>query len=321
MAQRENDELADALAALAAGQAVPSEHSPDDTGAHHAPPAEQPTAPAPSSAKVSRSSDPTKNVTSTRSNNAALPNSQTPGTQVSPSKPATPARPAAPGQAPVTSDAKRPSTPPPPVSKNRPNAPARAAAPSAPPEPPASTTSVPTSPSRDTRAASPTAGRPAPPTAPPPVRPRAPGPARPAAPGLPNLTPPLATTPQPQADEAIYESDANADAQQEAEDDASVIAPAAPIESLASTRKYVRPKVVPVYQTLAFRRTIIPICLTLGAALPILAVLTLVRGEETTIGAFPRWFTFVLAGVGLLMGGLAFITMSQVKNELAGKTK
>jgi len=83
----------------------------------------------------------------------------------------------------------------------------------------------------------------------------------------------------------------------------------------------VRPKIVPFYQTLTFRRTTIPICITLGLLLPIVAVLTLLRGEETAIGALPRWFTFILLGVGILMIGLAIVTMAQVKREMEQLSK
>jgi hypothetical protein len=71
----------------------------------------------------------------------------------------------------------------------------------------------------------------------------------------------------------------------------------------------------PLSRTVGFKQTLIPILLTLGVLLPGLAGWSFALGEESPIATAP-WIALTLLGIGVVMLGLAAITMVQVKHQL-----
>jgi hypothetical protein len=187
--------------------------------------------------------------------------------------------------------------------------------------------------------------RPARPTAPPPPaatesgRPAAPpsaGPQRPAAPPSAGperpATPTLEPASQGVAEEYTEPQSADVQAsdyqaiEYQQEDDVMLAVPAAPPESLAQIEHPVhhRPR-LPTIKSLSGRRTIIPICLTMGTFLTLFALLILFVGEESLVHlkrgndthGMPLWMPisiFVVAGIFLAAGVL---TMFHVRATLA----
>ena len=275
MAERNKDNLADALAALAAGHHEDDEHPTDqsahDDSADHSEPEPARETPKPVSTKK-------------------LPPPMLPSKQAA--APAPPAKPA------------------------RPDRPDRPAGPV--PAPAVAKTTPPPVPTRSARPSAPSDAQPSQPAPPPPKRSARPD--RPAAPGSPAIQSPGVVEAVVDAQDVYTDqTDTDASAAQEAEDDAAVLAPAAPFESLAHTPyEYKRPKRVPFHQTLSFKQTTIPIGLTLGALLPLVAVLPFVMNEDSAMGALREhiWFSSAFAAVGLLMLGYGVYQMFEVKKEL-----
>ncbi len=320
MADHDKDELADALARLAAGEhhdeADPdaSQHGHDSIEAPP-PPAKAPVAPA--AARVaSKPATPPVRVPSARP--TAIPGNVAPTIPAPPTAPVV-KRSASPGPA-VT----RPTAPVAPSS-----APARTAQPvpaSARPAAPLASQSG--DPATSTRPATPSR-----PTGPPaaaapvsvePVRQRPATPTAPSIestfvqpPSIDSIPPESQATPTGENDspdvaaqalemEEIYEGD-DMDAPAP---DASVFAPKA--RASAKARK---PR-QPYFQTLFFRQTAIPIMLTCGFIMLLTAGLALLSPADSMFAGFPGWFSIVLIAFGLILLGLAGLNMVQVKNEL-----
>ena len=75
----------------------------------------------------------------------------------------------------------------------------------------------------------------------------------------------------------------------------------------------------PIYTRLTFRRTIIPILLTMGIALPGCAVWWAIQDEDSPLKSLGVKFPLTFVGLGLVMLALAIVNMIQVKNTLAEK--
>jgi hypothetical protein len=100
-------------------------------------------------------------------------------------------------------------------------------------------------------------------------------------------------------------------------DDDAVIVPA-PDQSVFAPRAAPRP---PVYrhmvQTLAFKRTIIPILLTLGVLCPVLGLLGFLVPSTSPLSVLRGgWFSVPFVLIGLMNLAFAIVTMLQVKHEL-----
>lgn len=106
------------------------------------------------------------------------------------------------------------------------------------------------------------------------------------------------------------------------EDDV-VIVPAPPTEALA----HVPPSHAPLRavatrsNTLFLRQTLIPVLLTLGLILPGVVALGFLSEPTSPYSVLKqRWFAIPFLGIGLVMLGLAIVTMLQVKHELERAT-
>jgi hypothetical protein len=106
------------------------------------------------------------------------------------------------------------------------------------------------------------------------------------------------------------------------DDDDAVIVPA-PDQSVFAPKPrsapVARPARVPVYQTLNFRQTIIPIMLTTGVLSIVLAAVRLALPEESFFAAVPMIVAIVLLVVGAILLAAAVLNMMQVKQMLADK--
>src|SRR5207248_817060 len=81
-----------------------------------------------------------------------------------------------------------------------------------------------------------------------------------------------------------------------------------------------RPVRQPLWKSLAFRRTIIPILLTCGTLMLALGVMRWVPGPLTMWAAVMEtspWLAYVFLGIGAVLLALAALNMLQVKNQLA----
>jgi hypothetical protein len=244
MAQN-NDDIADALSALAGGQVPPE--PPHGSGAEHV---------------ESQATPP-------------------PAAKPRPANPAAPPRPAGPTPAPKSAVPARPAHP----ASNRP---------AAPPTPPAAP-------------AAPAKVRPATPTARPatPVNPRQ---------ITPNLTPP----PAPAEPEASEENEQPADPNAIYDDGDAVIVPA-PNADVFKAKAKPTPKPRTHYtQTLEFKRTVIPILLTLGVIALVTAGVPFVSPANSALAAL-RDATGILIGLavlGVLFLAFAAMNILQVKASL-----
>lgn len=180
------------------------------------------------------------------------------------------------------------------------------------PEPPAAATPAP--PPAPARAAAPArsaAPRPAPSVPKPAI-------ARPAAPGKPAIPAP---SPQPAPEQEVYVDQAITEAYGhdtiDAADDAVIVPPPSP-EMLAHSHTPKRPvRRQSVVQGLQFKRTIIPIMLTVGALCLIVIGLGLGAGEESPFRVFRGvGFLIPVLLIGLTLLAFGVLTMLQVKNEL-----
>lgn len=201
-------------------------------------------------------------------------------------KEAKPTRPAAPPGAPRTDPAVPPGTRKSvsPTPSSRPNAPGVQ-----PPSP---------------KPASPTSARNAP------VRPKPPKPIRPDAPTL--SQPPIESAlPAPIDSGDISSSLANV-----IEDDDAVIVPAPEPAVFAHRPPPAPAKRDPFYARLSFRRTIIPILLTMGVALPGCAIWWLLQEEDSPLKSLGWQFPATLTVIGIVMLLLAILNMIQVKHAM-----
>lgn len=141
------------------------------------------------------------------------------------------------------------------------------------------------------------------------VRPSAPS-SRPAAPSAPVPPPPSAP-----ADAAGDDPFNHAPP----DDDDAVIVPA-PDQSVFAPRPKAAPVVrkarVPVYQTLHFRQTVIPVMLTSGVLAIVLAGIRFTLSDDSIFSAVPTSVALVLIVLGLLLLGAAALNIMQVKQML-----
>ena len=100
------------------------------------------------------------------------------------------------------------------------------------------------------------------------------------------------------------------------EDDDTLNLPAPGPEAFAPRRPPVRPKRELVSRTVGFKQTLIPILLSQGVLLPLIATYLLVLGEESPLAGH-AWIPLSLLGIGLVLLLFAVITMLQVRNQLA----
>jgi hypothetical protein len=80
-----------------------------------------------------------------------------------------------------------------------------------------------------------------------------------------------------------------------------------------------RPRKMPVFKTLGFRRTVIPVLLTTGFMMLAMFAARWFVDEEAPLALLPGWTGIMLVVTGLLLIGLAVANMMLVRNELAGR--
>jgi hypothetical protein len=127
---------------------------------------------------------------------------------------------------------------------------------------------------------------------------------------------------EPSAEElaARHEADLTMEADAVAhvvEDDDTLNLPPPPEEVFGARRPPPgRPRREPLFRTLHFKQTLIPILLTMGVLLSGIAAWTFSMGEESPL-ATDLWIPGVVLGIGVLMLLFAALTMLQVKSQLA----
>ena len=100
------------------------------------------------------------------------------------------------------------------------------------------------------------------------------------------------------------------------EDDDAVIVPA-PERAVFAHRPAVAPaKRVGFYARPGFRRTIIPVLLTMGVALPGCAIWWLMQEEDSPLKSLGWQFPVTLTVIGIVMLALAILNMIQVKRAM-----
>jgi hypothetical protein len=77
-----------------------------------------------------------------------------------------------------------------------------------------------------------------------------------------------------------------------------------------------RPKKIPLHARLSFRRTIIPILLTMGVALPACAVWWMMQDEDSPLKLLGLRFPITLTVVGVVFLALGIVNVIQVKHQL-----
>ena len=300
MTNRNNDDIANALHGLASGEHVdPDPHEGSGTGqAHHLDAAAAPPpagTPSPATPPAAPAPPPRPPGIPFR----ASPRPQPPGAAGTPPAAGMPPAPARPGIPPMRP---RPQPQPHPTSSTR------APTPTSPP-PPARPRS-PVQPGTKARE-----------VLPPGVRPASSG-------AVPNLTPPTSAAAGVDAGAggagAGAASSAAADWEttdvQPVDEDDRVIVPAAPLSSLGP-RTHHRPGAprVPMFKTLKFRRTAIPILLTAGAILLAVPALRFVVHPDSVMATLPLTTCAMLAGAAVLLLGVAAMNMAQVRHQLAAE--
>jgi len=294
MSERNNDDIANALHGLASGDHVePEPHEGSGTGqAHHLdglthPPAPPPAPPPPAPRPPALRLPPVPQ--------RATPKPMPPSSSASGSAPPAPARPNVPTQRP------RAHPQPQPAPGARPAIPA---APRAAQQPGPARPQSPVQPGGVSRNVLPPGARP------------------PSPPASPNLTPPgPSATGGPGAgsfvtDPAYVET---TDVQPVDEDDR-VIVPAAPLSSLGPRTRHgpVAPH-VPLFKTLNFRRTAIPVLLTAGLLLLFVAALKFLVNGDAVLATMPMGMCLGLAGAGILLLCVAALNVTQVRHQLAAE--
>ena len=99
-----------------------------------------------------------------------------------------------------------------------------------------------------------------------------------------------------------------------------MIVPAAPMSAFTYTpsHKPAAPK-LPFYKTLNFRQTVIPILLTCGVMLLVMASLKFVVNPDSPLAALPGWMPVVLVVIAAGLLAVAVLNMLQVRQQLAGR--
>jgi hypothetical protein len=102
------------------------------------------------------------------------------------------------------------------------------------------------------------------------------------------------------------------------DDDDVVIVPAAPLSSLGH-RPHHRPapRRVPMFKTLQFRRTAIPILLTSGAVLIAVVGLKFVVHRDSVLATLPMGTCVAMVAMGLMLLLVAAVNMAQVRQQIA----
>jgi hypothetical protein len=132
-----------------------------------------------------------------------------------------------------------------------------------------------------------------------------PGVRPPSAPVSPNLTPPAEFT------------DAETTDVQPVDEDDRVIVPAALISSLGPrSHGPVAPR-VPIFKSLQFRRTAIPVLLTTGVLLLFVAALKFLVNRDAVLATMPVGMCLGLAGAGVLLLCVGALNVVQVRRQLA----
>jgi hypothetical protein len=95
--------------------------------------------------------------------------------------------------------------------------------------------------------------------------------------------------------------------------------PAPPVDyrGPATSKPIARPQRTPLFKTLGFRRTVIPVMLTLGIMMIVMGAARWVVDEEAPLTRMPPWVTAVLFAAGALMLVLGVANMLMVRGELA----
>ena len=294
MTRRDNDDIANALHGLASGEHVEPD-APEGSGtgqAHHVDAAGAPSPGVPSSGVPSPA--------------VSGPGAATPPPPARP--PGVPFRASARPQPPSATGASGSSAPSAPA---RPGIPPMRPRPQPQPQPPPqirTATPAPTSPPPPARPRSPVLpGVTSRDALPPGVRQGPPG-------AVPNITPPASGAGG--ADGAEVET-TNV---QPVDEDDRVIVPAAPLSSLGP-RAHPRPSAprVPMFKTLKFRRTAIPILLTAGAILLAVVALRFLVNPDAVLATLPLGMCAALAGAAVLLWGVAAMNMAQVRHQLAAE--
>jgi hypothetical protein len=157
--------------------------------------------------------------------------------------------------------------------------------------------------------------------APRPQRPTTPS-TRPSAPGSPNLTSPE----PPPVDNGISTVTPLSSEEQPVviDDDDAVIVPAPDASVFAPKpihHRHIGLTHGTVYQTVEFRRTIIPILLTCGVLMIAFGLLKPLLGQDSPLADLPGWLPIVLFAAGALLLGLAVLNMLSVRQQLADMRK
>ena len=107
-------------------------------------------------------------------------------------------------------------------------------------------------------------------------------------------------------------------------DDDSVIVPAPDAAVFAPKRRSqpaARVGHSAMYQTIEFRRTIIPILLTCGTLMLAFGSLKYTLGQDSALAELPGWLPIVLFTTGTVLITLAVMNMLSVKHQLADMRK
>ncbi len=129
--------------------------------------------------------------------------------------------------------------------------------------------------------------------------------------GSPNLTPPGGAGAAPQS------ADVETTNVQPVDEDDRVIVPAAPLSAFGP-RAHARPAArVPMFKTPQFRRTAIPVLLTTGVMLLVVAGLKFVVDPDSVLSTLSVGTCLALAGVAVVLLGIAALNMALVRHQLA----
>lgn len=204
----------------------------------------------------------------------------------------------------------------------------REPAPQSPPVKPKPAPAKPTSP-KPARPASPTA--PAAAAKPRPTQPVQAAPKRPAAPSAP---PPRSSAPPPAASSSRVrpasptapptiseEAFEHVEDDDRGADEEAAIAATQALDYHGPRTAPTKSKRVPYYKMLGFRRTAIPVAMTLGAMMLIAVAARFFVDEEAPLRRVPMWANAILVALGLLSIGVSVLNMLTVRNELARRAQ
>jgi hypothetical protein len=160
-------------------------------------------------------------------------------------------------------------------------------------------------------AARPAAPAPRPPSAAP--RPTAPAPAKPASGTSTGRARPAAPPTPSDAEFERVEDDDRGSGEEAA------IAATAAMDYHNPRTTPARPRRTPYFKTLAFRQMMIPVMLTTGVMMIVMAVAQHVVDEDAPLARLPGWTGIALVACAAALVGLAVLNMMLVRNELATK--